>query len=221
MDLGTAVKAPAAGQAPAPRWPSMFLLDPAQYAHARARRARAARPVRPVHPSRILPLLIAGTPCPVCGEQFMATPNAVGLLALTAHGYTPGEAARRLRTSRTQVDADLDALADGLGATNTCHAVDTGHRSGLLRLPARPRRLLHQPTAAALAVLQGMADGRTDSETGLRIGRTARAVNEAVNRFLRLHGVRTRPDGVTLLHRARLLDATHPCPCWITTGTNP
>ncbi|MFH8387184.1 hypothetical protein ACH4E7_40800 [Kitasatospora sp. NPDC018058] len=189
-------------------WPSLFLLDPAQYPQRRRTPAR-----RPVRPGRLLPLLIAGTPCPACGGRLLVTQPQAQLLTLTAHGHTPRAIGGHLRSTTTQVEGDLQALTAELGAANPVHAIDIAYRAGLLRRSARFRRLDRPPTDSALAALQGMAAGLSDSEIGQQTGRTARAVDEALRRFTRMHSLHTRPQTVSLLHCVRLLDDTHPCPC--------
>ncbi|MGA5822173.1 hypothetical protein ACPC54_30440 [Kitasatospora sp. NPDC094028] len=189
-------------------WPSLFLIDPAQYPQRHRTPARRA-----VRPGRLLPLLIAGAPCSACGARLLATQSEARLLALTAHGNTPYMIGRRLRTAKAAVEGDLEALAAGLDAANLAHAVDIAYRAGLLRREPGFRRLVHPPTDGALTALQGMAAGLSDSEIGRQTGRTARAVDDGLRRFLRTHSLHTRPEAVRLLHGVRLLTDTHPCPC--------
>ncbi|MER8103241.1 hypothetical protein [Kitasatospora sp. NPDC094016] len=189
-------------------WPSLFVIDPAQY--PRPRRTPARRPVRP---GRLLPLMIAGAPCPACGTRLLATQPEARLLALTAHGRTPYMIGRHLRTTKAAVEGDLEALAAAFDAASLAHMVDISYRAGLLRRDPGFRRLVYPPADGALTALRGMATGLSDSEIGRQTGRTARAVNEGLRRFLRTHSLHTRPEAVRLLHGVRLLDDTHPCPC--------
>ncbi|MFD7828458.1 hypothetical protein ACFV6I_13400, partial [Kitasatospora sp. NPDC059803] len=112
----------------APAFPSMFLAGAPQRPPRATLRIRSGRP---------MPLLIAGAHCPICDGQFMATPAAVELLCLTAHGFSAHAIGRRLNTGAAAVADDLQALTVQLAAANAVQAVDIAVRAGLLPGPAR------------------------------------------------------------------------------------